>query len=272
MKSLSILVVFGVIAGGAYWGFQYMKAAKDQQPQAEPTAVAEREAEPAAKYPVPEQPASQTGGAPSGAARSGAVPPLDESDQSLEGALANLFGAKSYTSVFQLDELIRRIVVTVDSAGGTSQAAEDVSVFRPLETEFLVDGKPGAQTIGAGNAARYAPYLELVRALDVEKFATLYVRFYPLFQAAYAELGTKKHFNDRVIEVIDIALASPEQTGPIKVAQPDKQYRYKFVDERLESMPAAQKALLRMGADNARAVKDKFRAIRERLVGLSQKK
>ena len=46
----------------------------------------------------------------------------------------------------------------------------------------------------------------------------LYVRLYPLFQRAYEELGYPgQYFNDRVVEVIDSLLATPNVTEPIKV-------------------------------------------------------
>jgi flagellar biosynthesis/type III secretory pathway protein FliH len=92
----------------------------------------------------------------------------------------------------------------------------------------------------------------------------LYVRLYPLFQQAYEELGNLDgYFNDRVIEVIDDLLATPEIIGPIALTQPH--VMFEFADAELESRSTGQKLLLRMGPENAARVKAKLREFRERI-------
>jgi hypothetical protein len=96
-----------------------------------------------------------------------------------------------------------------------------------------------------------------------------YKRYYPLYQDAYENLGhPPEYFNDRVIEVIDHLLATPELDGRIALTQPNVQYE--FADPKLESRSAGQKALIRMGSDNARAVKNKLRELRSELVAQRQ--
>jgi hypothetical protein len=101
----------------------------------------------------------------------------------------------------------------------------------------------------------------------------LYLRVYPLLQQAYEDLGYPgRYFNDRVVEVIDNLLATPTPTGPIAV----KRFTadggssggglYVFVDPALETSPAGQKILLRMGRDNAASLTAKLREIRALLV------
>lgn len=272
---LPVVVLLAVVGGAAYFGYQYWTGREQAAPVALETAsprLAPRgEPTPDIKYPVPAPPAESS--ASNGQGQPGAnsaIPTLDESDQSLESMISNLFGPKSL-GLFHLDEAIRRIVITIDAAATTSQASDESSFLRPLETEFVVAGKEGAQTISPKNYPRYVAYLDLLKDVDVQKLVSFYVRFYPLFQSAYDELGTKKYFNDRVIEVIDLALQTPEQSAPVEVAKPAKKYRYKFVDESLENMPAVQKALVRMGPENARDVKAKLRLIRKQLVGLKSR-
>ena len=69
------------------------------------------------------------------------------------------------------------------------------------------------------DARRLQWVISNVRALesiDSAKLVALYVRFYPLFQQAYAELGyPSRYFNDRLFEVIDHLLATPDVRGPI---------------------------------------------------------
>jgi hypothetical protein len=92
----------------------------------------------------------------------------------------------------------------------------------------------------------------------------LYVRFYPLFQQAYKELGyPDRHFNDRAVEVIDHLLAAPEVAGPVALGKPWVMWEY--ADPALEARSAGQKALIRMGPDNARRLKAKLREIRRQV-------
>jgi hypothetical protein len=46
--------------------------------------------------------------------------------------------------------------------------------------------------------------------------------------------------------------------------------QYEVADPKLESRSAGQKALIRMGSDNARAVKNKLRELRSELVAQRQ--
>ncbi len=48
----------------------------------------------------------------------------------------------------------------------------------------------------------------IVRKLDMKQVADVYLRFYPLFQGAYQDLGYPTgYFNDRLVQVIDSLLA-----------------------------------------------------------------
>jgi hypothetical protein len=97
--------------------------------------------------------------------------------------------------------------------------------------------------------------------VDAKTAAALYVRFYPLLQQAYRDLGYPQgHFNDRLVAVIDHLLATPQVEGPIRVVQP--KVLYEFADADLEARSAGQKLLLRMGTANAARVKARLRQFR----------
>jgi hypothetical protein len=74
------------------------------------------------------------------------------------------------------------------------------------------------------------------------------------------------YFNDRVVEVIDHLIATPEIEGPLGLVQP--KVLYEFADPKLEQLSAGQKILLRIGRANADKVKAKLREIRQALVSL----
>lgn len=174
-------------------------------------------------------------------------------------ALGGLLGRK--WQVYILGEgLIQRIVATVDSLPRERLPAGVMPLKRVPKT-FVTTGKGGTLAIGPGNSARYAAHVQLVGAVDAAKLVSVYVRFYPLFQRAYEELGNPKaYFNDRLVVAIDDLLAAPELSGPIKLVKPG--LHYEFADPALEARSAGQKLMIRMGRDNAVLVKAKLREIR----------
>ena len=63
-----------------------------------------------------------------------------------------------------------------------------------------------------------------------------------------------------MIEVIDHLLETPEIPGPVALTRPGVLYEY--ADPGIESRSAGQKALIRMGGENANAIKTKLRELR----------
>ncbi|RYE79988.1 MAG: DUF3014 domain-containing protein, partial [Oxalobacteraceae bacterium] len=136
---------------------------------------------------------------------------------------------------------------------------------KPVGGAFLVNKTGSEPTIATANAARYTPYVELAKRTDAAQLVKTYASFYPLFQAAYVELGYPKgYFNDRLVEVVDHLLAAPTADGPVRLTQPH--ILYKFADPQLEKASAGHKIMLRMGNQNALIVKAKLREIRTELV------
>lgn len=71
---------------------------------------------------------------------------------------------------------------------------------------------------------------------------------------------------DRVVEVIDHLLATPEIEEPLRLIQP--RVLYEFADPKLQKLSGGQKILLRMGPANLRKLKAKLREIRDGLVAM----
>jgi len=148
---------------------------------------------------------------------------------------------------------------------------------RTTPGRFSVEAAGNGQVISAKNAARYTPFVALVDSVDAGRAVALYQRLYPLFQRAYEELGYPgKYFNDRLVVVIDLLLATPEPSGPLqvelpKVEGPLKPTRpwvlYRFSDPALEGLSSGQKILLRVGRDNERRLKAKLAEVRKLIAG-----
>ena len=166
--------------------------------------------------------------------------------------------------MFWPEDVIRRVVVTIDNLPRKTFAAR-LNPLRPPGGLLRTTGRDATLALAPDNAARYAPYVRALERIDAARLVAIYLRLYPLFQQAYVDLGYPDgYFNDRLIEVIDVLLATPEVREPPKLTAPH--VLYEFAGPDLESSPAGQKLLIRMGADNAASVKGKLREIRRELV------
>jgi hypothetical protein len=159
-------------------------------------------------------------------------------------------------------DIIRHIVVTVDNLPRKKTAVQLWPV-KPTSGTLSTSGGEDI-TLSDNNYARYAPVIELLQKADMKDVVKLYRRYYRLFQEAYVGLGYPDgYFNDRLVQVIDDVLATPDVQGPIKLTQPG--VFYEFADPSLEQLSAGQKVLIRMGPKNAALVKSKLRELRSEI-------
>jgi hypothetical protein len=206
-------------------------------------------AEPAIQHPVP--------GSAAGVASP--LPPLNDSDGTMKEALGALLGANAMQYLVP-EDIVRHMVVTVDNLPRQKLAVAKRPIV-PVSGPFLAEGDEVHATLDPKNFARYDTMVNVIRQLDMQHVADVYFRFYPLFQGAYQDLGYPTgYFNDRLVQVIDSLLATPQLTGPIELTRPNVMYT--FADPTLEARPAGQKLLLRMGPDNAAVIKGKLTELR----------
>ena len=239
--AIPIVVLIG--AGAALY-----YARKGGEPQSAPAAQTQAPAvAPPVQHPIDQDTAEKP------------LPPLAESDSEVQDSLTGALG-RSIEQVLVPKDIVRHVVVTVDNLPRKKTAVQLWPV-KPVGGELAV--APGGEpTLSPDNAARYAPFIGIVKNADAAQLADVYRRFYPLFQQAYVDLGYPDgYFNDRLVEVIDHLLATPEVAGPIKLTQPGVFYQY--ADPSIEERSAGQKLMIRLGSDNAAIVKDKLRALRQ---------
>jgi hypothetical protein len=258
LRVVLLLILAAAVAGGVIWWFS-MRApapAPDAPVATAPRAPASSAVptEPAIQHPVEE------------------APPLAEAE--VEKALADLLGRKAVTAFLQTSDFPRRFAATVDNLGRAHAPASSWPVA-PTGGRFTVEERADGPAIGADNAARYTPLVLLAEKVDAARAAQLYGRMYPLLQRAYEELGyPKRYFNDRVVQVIDLLLATPEVDYPVKLRLVEVKgpipserpwVRYEYADPALESLSAGQKILVRVGPAHARRLKAKLAELRGQL-------
>lgn len=201
---------------------------------------------------------------PTATAEATPLPALAESDGPFTSALGELADPALLLRTLVSEQLIRRLVATVDNLPRERLGMND-RAFRRVPDSFLVKSRDGSYSLNPANEARYVLPVQLANTAGAGNVARLYLRFYPLFDKAYRELGyADRHFNDRLVQVIDHLLATPEITGPIELVQP--KVFYQFADPALESRSAGQKMLIRMGTVNAAQVKAWLRTFRAGIV------
>ena len=192
------------------------------------------------------------------------LPALKESDGPVAAALSAIVGLDTFGRLFVSENLVRNIVATVDNLPRESVASR-LNPVKPVGGTVVTKGKDATLAIAPENAARYLPLVRLAQSLDAKRVAALYLRFYPLFQQAYEDLGYPgRYFNDRLVEAIDDMLAAPEIDKPIALVVPHVLYEY--ADPELESLSAGRKIMIRVGRGNEAILKAKLRELRQEIV------
>jgi hypothetical protein len=252
--TLGVLALLLAAGAGWYW-WQRQARAVPVAAVAPPPAVAPQAAppeapaasEPRIRHPI-EAPAEATPAGP----------------RDVATVLTDLVGKKAALSMLQLDDFPRRFVATVDNLGGARAPARLWPVV-PAAGRFGVERRDDVESIAAGNADRYAAFLTFVESVEPRRAASVYRTLYPEFQQAYEELGYPgRYFNDRLVEVIDLLLATPEPAvaprvhlppinGPVRPERP--WVLYEFDDPALDRLASGQKMLLRMGPAAERRLK-----------------
>ena len=251
-RAAVIVVLLAIAAFAAYWFWPFT------QPPVLPPSQPRIEAPPA---PPPSAPQGPQNPIPSSAEpQPQPLPTVKESDPAMRDAISGVIGKDAFTRYFVPERIVHRIVATIDNLPRKSYA-QRLSPVKTPGGPFQVSGSDQTLEIAPSNAQRYAPYVKVLDAIDASKLVAVYLHFYPLFQQSYVDLGYPNgYFNDRLVEVIDDLLATPDVKGPIRLTVPHVLYEY--ADPDLQSRSAGQKLLLRMGPENAAKVKAKLREIR----------
>jgi hypothetical protein len=244
------VAIFVLAAGGVY----YLRSRNAPLPPAPVAAVnpVPSPAEPTVSHPLP-----RSG---DNAAATGPVPPLADSDTPLLDSLAQLSSVDAVKQFLAPQDVVRKMVVTIDNLPRQKVAVEKRPT-NPIAGSFITTGDEIHGTLDQRNFERYKPMVSVINHMDMKQLGAIYIHYYPLFQESYQNLGYPNgYFNDRLVEVIDSLLAAPEPKAPIELVRPNVMYTY--ADATLEARPAGQKLLMRMGPENAKAIKAKLTELR----------
>lgn len=232
------------------------------EPSQAPVSEEQEAAEPP-RYPIPdpiepveprEQPEEEIEPPPD-------LPPLEESDPTVLETLTEVLNQDVVERWLVEERIIERAVVLVHSLDG-SAIPPRMRPLRPMDDEpIIVETDDDRLLLSEENAQRYTPLVDNLTATEPEQAAQLYRRYYPLFQEAWSALGeNESYFNDRLVEVLDQLIDTPEIELPVAVEPWEGHYR--FADESLEELSWGRKALIRTGPENVRRIREWLREFR----------
>ena len=208
-------------------------------------------------YPVPQAPE----GPPDQTAPDKPAPPGEPaSDQAVRSAAAGVFGEMPVEAFLIPERVIQNLVATVDSLDREPIPLR-FRVIREVPDVPVVEQQGDRLVLSTDNDERYRLLAEVLRNTNARQMAQLYLRYYPLMEKAYRDMGYPQgHFNDRVIAIIDHLLEAPDVEHPIELVRP--KVLYAFADPELEELSSGQKIMVRIGPANATAAKARLRELR----------
>lgn len=191
--------------------------------------------------------------------------PLPSVTQSTGPLLNDLNEQQVNTRPIRSENLVREFVVFVDNLA-QGQVVRDSAMIKGPDTRFQVMVENETTWVDPNTYKRYDQIVDWFVALDNQALVQVYEKYEPLFDEAYAEISMPNaSFRARLKEAIDTLEKTPFQTG--KIALNTEKVMYRYADETLEKLPAAQRQMLRLGPDNGARVivklKDLYQSLDE---------
>jgi hypothetical protein len=247
----AVLVAVAIVLGGAW----YVRSIRQPPP---PAASVQPAAQPAT---APERPT-----APLVKAADIDLPPLPDTDPLVRELVARLSSHPTVAAWLATLGLVNNFtVVTLNISEGRAPS----QFLRPIAPrgQFRTANSGEELVVETRSYERYNLIGDAVSALDAAGTASLYLTLKPRITDAYRELGHPEGDFDRVLErAIGVLLKTPPLDA--RASLYPKGITYAYSDPRLESLPAAQKQLLRLGPRNGEAVRRKLAEIAA-LLGLN---
>jgi hypothetical protein len=185
------------------------------------------------------------------------VPPLDETDGLVRQLVAALSSRPEIAAWLATDGLVRNFVVVTDNIAEGKTPVQHLKRLAP-NGPFAAGGPPQRIVIHPASYQRYDGIGDAVSGLDATSAARIYATFNRRIDEAYRDLGHPDgQFDKALARAMTRLLSVPAIDGDITLEPHIESYRY--ADERLESLSAAEKQLLRMGPRNIRLIQAKMR-------------
>jgi len=192
------------------------------------------------------------------------LPSLNDSDDFVLEGLRALQNGAALIRVLADEQLIRSIVVFVDNIS-RGEFPQTSLPYKRIEQEMSVRNIDENLFVMEANAhERFNQLIDTFVAVDTDQAMILYRTLQPLFQQAYAEIGSRNvNFDDTLRSAINAVLRSSNVEGPYQLVKPSVMFLY--ADANIENMEEMQKQLIRIGPENTEKLKAKLRQFLEQL-------
>jgi hypothetical protein len=157
-------------------------------------------------------------------------------------------------------DLVRRFAGALLAVAEGESPGSFVAFLAPT-LPFDVVRRSGRIYASPESFARYDGVARVVGGLDVQQAAAAWRALEPLFARAHQEIAPSGRTLSQTLDAATahlIAVPLPEEALRLV----ERGALYEYADAEFEQLTAAQKHLLRMGPDNARAVQGKLREFR----------
>ncbi len=239
---LALLALAALLAVGAYV-FRYQPWKSRTQTLASPA--------PAAQAPLP------------AASARPALPPLDASDEYVRRIAAGLAARPELARWLAASGLVRTATAVVSNIADGETPRPHLGFLAPSQ-RFRARGASGRRIVpDPAGFAGYDAFGDTIAALDAQAAAAAYQGLEPLFDAAYRDLGHPEGFRHGLDRAIAALLAVPVPASDAELLPHAVGFRW--ADQRLEGLSAAQKQFLRIGPRNEQLVQAKLRELQAAL-------
>ncbi len=189
--------------------------------------------------------------------------PLDESDDAVKSALISIASSPLVAEYLVDESLLQKFVININSIA-SQEMSRSHSLITPPEEKFSVYQQADRQWINADSFKRYNPYIDALESMNTDDLIEIMNAYRPTLEAKFAEISAPNtSFNDALLKAIDELLNTPIVPLPIEVYSDS--VMFKFKDEKLESLSAPQKQLIRTGPENTRRIKEVLRNLQDAL-------
>jgi len=189
--------------------------------------------------------------------------PIDESDDAVKSAFISIASSPLVAEYLVDEDLLQKFVINVNSIA-SQEMSRNHSLISPPEEKFSVYQQADRQWINADSFKRYNPYIDALESMSTDDLIEIMNTYRSTLEAKFAEISAPNTtFNSALLKAIDELLDTPIVPLPIEVYSDS--VMFKFKDDKLESLSAPQKQLIRTGPENTRRIKDVLRKLKDTL-------
>lgn len=190
------------------------------------------------------------------------LPALAQSDVEVRTTLADIVPAAAHPSLAPDNLLARAAALANGFARG--RLVRDKLPLPAVPGKLIVVERGERIFLDTANHARYDAVVAAFAELDTAALARWYLRYEPLLQQAYEELGNgEARVREAILDGIELMLSAPAPAGELELKQPA--VFYKYADPALEALPESQKLLIRMGPRNRAIIVAQLQRLRQAL-------